>query len=152
VSLIVDGQGGGSSVASADITDSTSVGRAVLTATDAATARTAIGVTAAPRALGNPIQVSDADVLSPAIGSGGSVASSPSPNAGTLSSGVPAGATYAVVWLSRLIAGTSGVSCTVDRLVVTDASSWAFNLWWLNSSGVTTSAEAATARLKIYWY
>ena len=37
--------GGGGSVTAADITDSTSVGRSVLTATDAAAARTAIGVT-----------------------------------------------------------------------------------------------------------
>jgi hypothetical protein len=141
---------GGGSIVSTDITDSTTVGRSVLTATDAAAARTAIGVTAAPRALGNPIQVSDAEELSPAIGSGGST--STTRNAGTLSGGVPAGATYAMVWLSRLIAGTSGVTCTIDRMVVTDASSWNFAIWWLNSSGVTTSAGDATARLKIYWY
>lgn len=38
------GNGSGGSIASTDITDSTSVGRAVLTATDAAAARTALGV------------------------------------------------------------------------------------------------------------
>jgi hypothetical protein len=37
--------GGGGSITAADITDSTTVGRAVLTATDAAAARTAIGAT-----------------------------------------------------------------------------------------------------------
>lgn len=41
---------GGSSVQAADITDSTAVGRAVLTATDAAAARTAIGTVAATTA------------------------------------------------------------------------------------------------------
>jgi len=41
---------GGSSVQAADITDSTTVGRAVLTATDAAAARTAIGTVAATTA------------------------------------------------------------------------------------------------------
>jgi hypothetical protein len=94
--------------------------------------------------------VSDADVLSPAIGSGGSTSSNL--NVSTASGGVPAGATFAVVWLWRLDAGTSGVSCTMSGLYVTEASSWNFAIWWLNSSGVTTSAEAATARLKIYWY
>jgi hypothetical protein len=49
-----NGSSGGGSVTSTDITDSTTVGRAVLTATDAAAARTAIGVTQAPGTRGAP--------------------------------------------------------------------------------------------------
>ena len=48
--VVTDVNGGGASVQVADITDSTAVGRAVLTATDAAAARTAIGTVAATTA------------------------------------------------------------------------------------------------------
>lgn len=48
----VDQTGGTSSVASDDITDATTVGKAVLTASDAATARTAIGAGTSSLALG----------------------------------------------------------------------------------------------------
>jgi hypothetical protein len=48
--VITNVNDGGASVQAADITDSTTVGRAVLTATDAAAARTAIGTVAATTA------------------------------------------------------------------------------------------------------
>lgn len=47
----VTGIGGSGSVASTDITDSTATGRSVLTATDAATARTAIGAASSAEAV-----------------------------------------------------------------------------------------------------
>jgi hypothetical protein len=122
-----------------------------VSAVDPGTPPTLVSPGRSSRALNDPISTVATSDTNPDVGSGGSAAKNG--NVVAFSGGsVPPGATYAIVYITRLLAGTTGLLCTVDRLYVTDSTSWNFTFFWLNGSGVLQPAGSAEVRFVIYWY
>lgn len=108
------------------------------------------GASPQSRALNNPISIITGSDTSPAVGSGGVIVKNG--NVVAFSGGIPTGATYAIVWITAVLAGTTGLSVTVGALYVDAGTNWNIGFFWLNGSSVLQPDGAAEVRFKIYWY